>query len=92
MTAENIEWDPNAYDPEGNVIKDKAYWKRSAENAARAANREASRDHRKDARALRSKDRSISMQKGRGRESVDKRDKNAHDFLKNYKNRPIFKN
>tara|TARA_R100001129_G_scaffold149386_2_gene111280 strand:+ start:1094 stop:1360 length:267 start_codon:yes stop_codon:yes gene_type:complete len=88
MTAENIESDPNA----SNVIKDEAYWKRSAENAARAANREANRDHRKDARALRSKDRSIAMQEGRGRESIDKRDRAAHDFLKDFKNRPIFKN
>lgn len=87
MTAENIESDPNA----SKVIKNEAYWKRSAENAARAANREAGRDHRKDARALRSKDRSIAMQEGRGRERVDKRNRGAHDFLKSYRNRPIFK-
>ena len=77
---------------ESKVIKDAAYWKRSAENAALAANREFSRDHRKDARALRSKDRSIAMKEGRGRESIDKRDRSAQDFLKNFKNRPIFKN
>ncbi len=89
MTAENIESDPNA----SNVIKDEAYWKRSAKNAARAANKEAARDLRREGTSLRAKDRSVAMQTGRGRESVDKRDKGAgRDFLKSYTNRPIFKN
>ena len=92
MTAENIESDPNA----SNRTKSDAYWKRDAENAARAANREFSKDPREVSRSLKARDKSVAMKTGRERAGTgrerNRQDREALNFLKNFKNRPIFKN